>query len=76
MCLVVEFGLGVLEAGNVGKHGDKVSDEFVPVTHGADGQPARIEFAVLAPVGNLSLPMSLGGQLVPHGRVERAVVQA
>ncbi|MNJ77109.1 hypothetical protein D3C77_745300 [compost metagenome] len=76
MRLVVEFGLGVLEARNVGEHRHKVSDEFVAVAHGADGQPARIKFAILAPVGNLALPVTFGGQLVPHGGVERAVMQA
>ena len=34
--LVVELGLGMLEAGDVRKHGDKVSNEFVPVAHRAD----------------------------------------
>lgn len=74
--LVVEFGLRVLEAGNVREHRDKVGDEIVPVAHGADGQPARVELAVLAPVGNLALPMTFGGQLMPHRSIEGAVVQA
>ncbi|MNC62681.1 hypothetical protein D3C75_1127270 [compost metagenome] len=74
--LVVEFRLGVLEARDVGKYRHKVGDEAVLVAHGADGQPAGIQLAILAPVGNLALPMPFGGQLVPHGRVEGAVVQA
>ncbi|MNL02295.1 hypothetical protein D3C87_1227960 [compost metagenome] len=76
VCLVVEFGLGVLEAGNVGEHRDKVGDEVLPVAHGTDGQPAWIQLAILASVGNLALPVAFGGQLMPHGRVERAVMQA
>ena len=76
MRLVIEFGLRVLEAGNVREYGDKVGDELVAVTHCADGQPARVQLAVFAPIGNLALPMPFGGQLVPHGRVESAVMQA
>ncbi|MNG06814.1 hypothetical protein D3C84_900830 [compost metagenome] len=74
--LIIEFGLRVLQAGNVREHGNKVGDELVAVAHGADGQPARVQLAVFAPVGNLALPMAFGGQLMPHGGVEGAVMQA
>eukprot|EP00659_Diplonema_papillatum_P013429 gene13429-biopygen13469 len=74
--LVIEARLGVLEAGDVGKHGDEVGDRLLAVAHGADGQPAGVQLAVLAPVGDLALPVAVGRQLVPHGRVEGAVVQA
>ncbi len=74
--LVVEAGLGVFEAGDVGKHRDEVRDRLVAVAHGADGQPTGVELAVLATVGDLALPMPVGGQLVPHRGVERAVMQA
>ena len=76
MRLVIEAGLGMLEAGDVGKHRDKVCDQLVAVAHGTDGQPAGIQLAVFAAVGNLALPVSIGGQLVPHRRIERAVMQA
>ncbi|MNW06352.1 hypothetical protein D3C71_2027390 [compost metagenome] len=72
--LVVELGLGVLEAGDVGEHRDEVGGLALAVAHGADGQPARVEFAVLALVVDLSLPVTFGGELVPHGGIERAVV--
>jgi hypothetical protein len=65
--LVVEFGLGVLEAGDVGEHGHEVGDLALAVAHGADGQPAGVELAVLALVVDLALPVAFGGQLVPHG---------
>ncbi|MNO05186.1 hypothetical protein D3C81_2264830 [compost metagenome] len=74
--LVVEFGLGMLEAGDVGEYRDKVGDELVAVAHGTDGQPAWVQLAIFAPIGNLALPMTFGSQLMPHGRVERAVMQA
>ncbi len=74
--LVIESGLGVFEAGDVSEHGHEMGDEPVPVAHGADGQPARVELAVFAPVGNLALPVTFGSQLMPHGGVERAVMQA
>ena len=66
----------MLEAGNVGEHRDKVGDELLAVAHGTDGQPAGVQLAILAPVGNFALPVAFGGQLVPHGGVERAVMQA
>ncbi|MNO34805.1 hypothetical protein D3C76_248490 [compost metagenome] len=74
--LVVELGLGVLEAGDVGEHGDEVGDLALSVAHGADGQPAGVQLAVLAFVVDLALPVALIGQLVPHGGIEGAVVLA
>ncbi|MNG93821.1 hypothetical protein D3C79_528030 [compost metagenome] len=74
--LVVELGLGVLEAGDVGEHGDEVGDLAFSVAHGADGQPAGVQLTVLALVVDLALPVAFVGQLVPHGDIERAVVLA
>ncbi len=66
--LIVEFGLGVLDAGDVCKNRHEVGDLAVAVAHGADGQPAWVKFAVLALVVDFALPVALGGKLVPHGR--------
>jgi len=74
--LIIEARLGQFEAGDVCKHRHKVSDQLIPVAHGADGQPTGVQFAVLSTVGNLALPMTLGRQLVPHRGVKRAVMQA
>ncbi len=74
--LVVELGLCVLEAGDVGEHGDEVGNLAFSVAHGADGQPAGVQLAVLALVVDLALPVAFIGKLVPHGRIERAVVLA
>ncbi|MNS39414.1 hypothetical protein D3C72_716960 [compost metagenome] len=75
MRLIVEFGLCMFEAGDVGKHGNKVGNELVAIAHSTDGQPTGVQLAVLASVGDLALPVTFVGQLVPHCRVECAVVQ-
>ena len=72
--LVIELGLGELEAGDIGEHSHEVGDLMIAVAHGADGQPAGVELAILALVVDFALPMAFGSQLMPHGRVERAVV--
>ncbi|MNE16874.1 hypothetical protein D3C80_1098330 [compost metagenome] len=74
--LVVEFRLGMFEAGNIGEHRDKVGDGPLAVAHGTDGQPAGIQLAIFAPVVDFALPVPFGGQLVPHGGIKSAVVLA
>ena len=74
--LVVQACLSVLEAGDVGEHGDEMGDEVVLVAHGADGQPARVDVAVLAAVIDFALPVAFRGQLMPHRGIESAVVLA
>ncbi|RMO12329.1 hypothetical protein ALQ47_05261 [Pseudomonas cichorii] len=76
MGLIVQTRLGVLEAGDVGKDGDEVGDESILVAHGADRQPAGVKLAILAAVADFSLPVSFGPQLMPHGRIECAVMLA
>ncbi|MCY1290059.1 hypothetical protein D9M68_474000 [compost metagenome] len=74
--LVVEARLGVLEDGDVGEHADEVGDLAGVVAHGADGQPLRVGFAAFAAVPDLTLPVALVRQLVPHGDEEGAVMLA
>ena len=74
--LVVEAVLGVLEGGDVGEDAYEVGDLVVAVAYGTDGQPLGIGFAVLAAVPDFALPVAVGGELVPHGGVEGAVVLA
>ncbi|MNT71078.1 hypothetical protein D3C72_2095270 [compost metagenome] len=72
--LVVEFGLGMLEAGYVGKHRNKVGYTPVPVAHGTDGQPTGVQLAIFAAVMDFALPVAFSGELVPHGGVKGTVV--
>src|SRR5690606_23705977 len=58
------------------EHTDEVGDLVVAVAHGADGQPFRVQLAVLAPVPDFPLPVPVGCQAVPHGGVEGVVVLA
>ncbi|MNQ78385.1 hypothetical protein D3C85_932940 [compost metagenome] len=74
VCLVIQLGLGVLEAGNVSEHGHEMRGYPFAVAHGTDGQPTGVELAVLAPVVDFPLPMAFGGQLVPQGDVEGTVM--
>lgn len=76
VCLVVQACLSVLEAGDVGEDSDEMGDEVVLVAHGADGQPARVDVAVLAAVVDLALPVAFCSQLMPHRGIEGAVVLA
>ncbi len=74
--LVVQFRLGVLEAGDVGEDRDEVADLPLAVAHGADGQPTGIEFTVLASIADFALPVAFGAELMPEGGVKSAVVLA
>ncbi len=76
MCLIVQLGLCVLDAGDVGEHRHEVRDLALGIAHGTDGQPARVQLAVLAFVVDLALPVPFIGQLMPQGSVEGAVMLA
>lgn len=50
--LVVELGLGVFEAGDIGEDGDEMGDLLITIAHRADGQPTGVQLAVLAAIGD------------------------
>ena len=69
-----QAGFGFLEVGDIGKYPDVMAVAARWVTHHADRHPLGVDLAILAPVADLALPMSLLEQTGPHVTVEGLVM--
>lgn len=61
---------------NIGEQRHPAMNFAVFADDGVDGEPFRVQLAVLAPVPNLPLPLAGGLDRLPHGPIKRRIVQA
>ena len=58
--LMIESRLDMFERADVGKHADEMGNSVCRVAYGADGQPLRIQLAILAFIPDFALPVAIG----------------
>ena len=69
-----DLRLGALARGDVAEDGDILEDLVLLVPDGADGQPFRKDFAVLALVPDFAVPGPRAVQFLPHRPIELGVM--